>query len=166
FKAGAMDFDDLLFKTNVLLRDFPDVLHKYQHRFMFIMVDEYQDTNFSQYMIIKQLGAVHENVCVVGDDAQSIYAFRGANIQNMLNFRKDYPEYELFKLEQNYRSTKTIVQAANSIIEKNKDRIKKDVWTSNEEGERIQVYRATTDNDEGMYVANQIFARQRETGAT
>lgn len=164
FKAGAMDFDDLLFKTNVLLRDHPDILHKYQHRFMFILVDEYQDTNFSQYMIIKQLGAVHENVCVVGDDAQSIYAFRGANIQNMLNFKKDYPEYALFKLEQNYRSTKTIVNAANSIIEKNKDRIQKDVWTQNEEGQRIRVYRATTDNDEGMFVANQIFGRHKESG--
>lgn len=166
FKAGAMDFDDLLFKTNVLLRDNPDLLHKYQHRFKYILVDEYQDTNFSQYMIIKQLGAVYENVCVVGDDAQSIYAFRGANIQNMLNFRKDYPEYSLFKLEQNYRSTKTIVNAANSIIEKNRDRIHKEVWTDNGEGERIRVYQAMTDNDEGMYVANAILATHRETGDT
>jgi DNA helicase-2/ATP-dependent DNA helicase PcrA len=157
FKAGAMDFDDLLFKTNILLRDFPDVLHKYQHRFQFILVDEYQDTNFAQYLIIKQLGAVHENVCVVGDDAQSIYAFRGANIQNILNFRKDYPDFALYKLEQNYRSTKTIVEAANSIIAKNKDQIHKTVWTENETGNRIRVYRAHTDNDEGNYVANHIF---------
>jgi len=165
-KASAMDFDDLLFKTNLLLRDHVDVLHKYQHRFKFILVDEYQDTNFSQYMIIKQLGAVHENVCVVGDDAQSIYAFRGANIQNMLNFRKDYRDYALFKLEQNYRSTRTIVNAANSVIERNKDRIEKDVWTANAEGDRIRVYRSTTDNDEGMFVANQILATHREHGET
>ncbi|MBL7943391.1 MAG: exodeoxyribonuclease V subunit gamma [Flavobacteriales bacterium] len=157
FKAGAMDFDDLLFKTNILMRDFPDVLHKYQHRFQFILVDEYQDTNFAQYLIIKQLGAVHENVCVVGDDAQSIYAFRGANIQNILNFRKDYPDFSMYKLEQNYRSTKTIVDAANSIIAKNKDQIQKKVWTDNEQGSRIKVHRALTDNDEGNFVANHIY---------
>jgi DNA helicase-2/ATP-dependent DNA helicase PcrA len=165
FKAGAMDFDDLLFKTNELLRDFPDVLHKYQHKFQYILVDEYQDTNFSQYLIIKQLGAAYENVCVVGDDAQSIYAFRGANIQNILNFRKDYPEYALYKLEQNYRSTKVIVEAANSIISKNKDQIKKSVWTANEEGSRIKVHKALTDNDEGNFVANQIFSIRAETAA-
>jgi DNA helicase-2/ATP-dependent DNA helicase PcrA len=165
FKAGAMDFDDLLFKMNVLLRDFPDVLYKYQHRFQYLLVDEYQDTNFAQYLIVKQLGAVHENVCVVGDDAQSIYAFRGANIQNILNFRRDYPEFSMFKLEQNYRSTKTIVHAANSIIEKNKDQIKKDVWTDNEQGNRIKVHKALTDNDEGNYVANQIFYTLREEAA-
>jgi DNA helicase-2/ATP-dependent DNA helicase PcrA len=165
FKAGAMDFDDLLYKTNELLRDFPDVLHKYQHKFQYILVDEYQDTNFSQYLIIKQLGAAFENVCVVGDDAQSIYAFRGANIQNILNFRKDYPEFALYKLEQNYRSTKTIVEAANSIISKNKDQIKKDVWTSNEQGSMIKVHRALTDNDEGNFVANQIYSIRSESGA-
>lgn len=165
FKSGAMDFDDLLFKTNVLMRDHPDVLHRYQHKFMYIMVDEYQDTNFAQYLIIKQLGALNENVCVVGDDAQSIYAFRGANIQNILNFRRDYPDYTLYKLEQNYRSTKTIVEAANSIISKNKDQIKKTVWTDNEQGSLIRVHKAATDNDEGMFVANQIFSIKQEKGA-
>ncbi|MCC6599513.1 MAG: UvrD-helicase domain-containing protein [Crocinitomicaceae bacterium] len=164
FKAGAMDFDDLLFKTNLLLRDHPEVLHRYQHKFRYILVDEYQDTNFSQYLIVKQLAAVNENVCVVGDDAQSIYAFRGANIQNILNFRKDYPEYALYKLEQNYRSTRTIVEAANSIIEKNKDQIKKTVWTSNETGNPIRVHRSVSDNDEGVFVANHIFSIIREEG--
>src|SRR5690606_34485480 len=118
-KAGAMDFDDLLFYTNVLLRDFPDVLQHYQYKFRYILVDEYQDTNFAQYLIVKKLAAVFENICVVGDDAQSIYSFRGANIQNILNFRKDYPDFKLFKLEQNYRSTQVIVEAANSIIKNN-----------------------------------------------
>ena len=165
FKAGAMDFDDLLFKTNELLRDFPDILHKYQHKFQYILVDEYQDTNFSQYLIIKQLGAAFENVCVVGDDAQSIYAFRGANIQNILNFQNDYPEYSLYKLEQNYRSTKTIVEAANSIISKNKEQIKKSVWTANDQGSLIKVHRAMTDNDEGNFVANQIYSIRSEEGA-
>jgi DNA helicase-2/ATP-dependent DNA helicase PcrA len=165
FKAGAMDFDDLLFKTNVLLRDFPDVLHKYQHKFRYILVDEYQDTNFSQYLIVKQLAAAFQNVCVVGDDAQSIYAFRGANIQNILNFKKDYPDFEMYKLEQNYRSTKTIVEAANGIISKNRDQIKKNVWTSNDQGNRIKVFRALTDNDEGNFVANQIFSTMREEAA-
>ena len=165
FKAGAMDFDDLLFKTNELLRDFPDILHKYQHKFQYILVDEYQDTNFSQYLIIKQLGAAFENVCVVGDDAQSIYAFRGANIQNILNFQNDYPEYSLYKLEQNYRSTKTIVEAANSIISKNKEQIKKSVWTANDQGSLIKVHRAMTDNDEGNFVANQIYSIRSEESA-
>ncbi|MEM9053496.1 MAG: 3'-5' exonuclease, partial [Bacteroidota bacterium] len=157
FKAGAMDFDDLLYKTNVLLRDFPDVLHKYQHKFRYLLVDEYQDTNFSQYLIVKKLAALNENLCVVGDDAQSIYGFRGANIQNILNFKKDYPDYNLYKLEQNYRSSKNIVGAANSVIEKNRDRIKKDVWTSNDEGEIIRVVRNLSDNEEGLFVANDIF---------
>jgi DNA helicase-2/ATP-dependent DNA helicase PcrA len=160
FKASAMDFDDLLYKTNVLLRDFPDVLHKYQHKFHYLLVDEYQDTNFSQYLIVKKLAALNENLCVVGDDAQSIYGFRGANIQNILNFKKDYPDYKLFKLEQNYRSTKTIVAAANSIIGKNRDQIKKKVWTENDEGEIIKVHRALSDNEEGNYVANDIFAEK------
>ncbi len=157
FKSSAMDFDDLLYKTNVLLRDFPDVLHKYQNKFKYIMVDEYQDTNYSQYLIVKTLAARNENICVVGDDAQSIYGFRGANIQNILNFKKDYPDFELFKLEQNYRSTKMIVAAANSIIEKNKDQIKKVVWTDNAEGNRIRVSRSLSDNDEGKFVAGDIF---------
>ncbi len=157
FKSSAMDFDDLLYKTNVLLRDFPDVLHKYQHKFRYLLVDEYQDTNFSQYLIVKKLAALNENLCVVGDDAQSIYGFRGANIQNILNFKKDYPDYGLYKLEQNYRSTKRIVGAANSVIDKNRDRIKKDVWTSNDEGEIIRVVRNLSDNEEGLFVANDIF---------
>lgn len=157
FRAGAMDFDDLLFKTNILLRDFPDVLHKYQHRFKYILVDEYQDTNYSQYLIVKKLAAVTENLCVVGDDAQSIYAFRGANIQNILNFEKDYPDMKTFKLEQNYRSTQNIVNAANSAIKNNKEQLKKDVWTSNEEGSKIKVTHSLTDNEEGRQVANSIF---------
>lgn len=157
FKAGAMDFDDLLYKTNVLFRDHPDVLHTYQHRFNYLLVDEYQDTNFAQYLIVRKLAAVHENICVVGDDAQSIYSFRGANIQNILNFRRDYPDYVLFKLEQNYRSTKTIVNAANSIIERNKDQIQKEVWTDNDAGDPIHVMRANTDNEEGRMVAQAIF---------
>ncbi len=152
-----MDFDDLLYKTNILLRDFPEVLHQYQHKFRYILVDEYQDTNFAQYLIVKQLSAMHENLCVVGDDAQSIYAFRGANIQNILNFRQDYPDYALYKLEQNYRSTKTIVEAANSVIEKNKDQIKKIVWTNNDDGNKIKVHRSMSDNDEGYFVANEMF---------
>ncbi len=168
FKAGAMDFDDLLFKTNTLLRDFPDALLHYQNKFQYILVDEYQDTNFSQYLIVKQLAARHANICVVGDDAQSIYAFRGANIQNILNFQKEYSiydEFKIYKLEQNYRSTKTIVHAANSIIANNKEQIKKDVWTDNALGERIRVVRSMTDNEEGSFVANQIFSIMHEEGA-
>ncbi|MEW6468993.1 MAG: UvrD-helicase domain-containing protein [Bacteroidota bacterium] len=157
FKAGAMDFDDLLYQTNILLRDFPDVLNKYQMKFRYILVDEYQDTNFSQYVIVKQLAAKFENICVVGDDAQSIYAFRGANIQNILNFEKDYPDLNTFKLEQNYRSTKIIVNAANKVIANNKDQIKKLVWTDNIHGDKIRVQRALTDNEEGWLVANSIF---------
>ena len=156
FKSAAMDFDDLLFKTNILLRDFPEVLHKYQHRFKYILVDEYQDTNFSQYIIVKKLAAVTENLCVVGDDAQSIYAFRGANIQNILNFQKDYSDAKTFKLEQNYRSTKNIVNAANGVISQNKDQLQKNVWTSNDEGNKIKVHRSLTDNEEGRLVANNI----------
>lgn len=156
-RANAMDFDDLLFNTNLLFRDFPEVLYKYQHRFGYILVDEYQDTNFAQYHIIKQMAAAHENLTVVGDDAQSIYAFRGANIQNILNFKKDYPDYKLFRLEQNYRSTKTIVNAANAVIENNKDQIKKKVWTENEDGELITLIRATSDTEESTLIANNIF---------
>jgi len=157
FKASAMDFDDLLFKTNILLKKFPDVLYKYQQKFRYILVDEYQDTNFSQYLIVKKLAAMHQNICVVGDDAQSIYAFRGANIQNILNFEKDYPELKMFKLEQNYRSTKTIVEAANSVIRHNKEQLQKVVWTDNHDGEKIKVVKAGTDNEEGQIIANRIF---------
>lgn len=165
FKAGAMDFDDLLYQTNVLLRDFPDVLSYYQHKFKYILVDEYQDTNYAQYLIVKKLAAVYENICVVGDDAQSIYSFRGANIQNILNFRNDYPDYSLYKLEQNYRSTQTIVDAANSVISKNKEQIKKNVWTQNDQGAPIRVIRAMTDNEEGKIIANKIFdLKHQESG--
>lgn len=157
FKAGAMDFDDLLFKTNILLRDHPDVLNKYQDKFRYVLVDEYQDTNFSQYIIIRALSARFENICVVGDDAQSIYSFRGANIQNILNFKSDYPDCVTFKLEQNYRSTKNIVAAANSIIEKNDERLEKDVWTANDEGGKLILMRAMSDNEEGNNVADTIF---------
>ena len=156
-RASAMDFDDLLFNMNILLRDFPEVLYKYQQRFHYILVDEYQDTNFAQYLIIKQLAANNENICVVGDDAQSIYAFRGANIQNILNFRKDYPDHQVFKLEQNYRSTRVIVSAANKIIENNKNQIFKEIWTENPEGSRIRLIRASSDNEEASMVAQSIF---------
>lgn len=164
FNAGAMDFDDLLYQTNVLLRDHPDVLHYYQQKFRYILVDEYQDTNYAQYLIVKKLAAVYENICVVGDDAQSIYSFRGANIQNILNFKRDYPDFELFKLEQNYRSTKNIVEAANHVIAKNKDQIKKTVWTGNEEGKQLHVVRTLTDNEEGKVVTNKIFDLSRAEG--
>ena len=156
-RANAMDFDDILFYTNVLLRDFHEILYKYQQRFEYILVDEYQDTNYAQYLIIRRIAAMRENICVVGDDAQSIYGFRGANIQNILNFKNDYPEQKLIRLEQNYRSTKTIVNAANSVIEHNKDQIKKKVWSDKEEGELITILRATSDNEEGTLVANSIF---------
>lgn len=156
-RANAMDFDDILFYTNVLLRDFPEILYKYQQRFEYILVDEYQDTNYAQYLIIRRIAAMRENICVVGDDAQSIYGFRGANIQNILNFKTDYPGQRLIRLEQNYRSTKTIVNAANSVIDHNKDQIKKKVWSDKEEGELITVLRANSDNEEGTLVANSIF---------
>ena len=156
-KADAMDFDDLLFNTNVLLRDFPNILFKYQQKFKYILVDEYQDTNFAQYLITKKLAANDENICVVGDDAQSIYAFRGANIQNILDFKKDYPDLKTFKLERNYRSTQTIVKAANGVIFNNKDQIFKEIWTSNEDGQKIPLLTASTDNEEGHLVANSIF---------
>jgi len=160
-----MDFDDLLFKTNVLLKNHPDVLLKYQEKFKYILVDEYQDTNYSQYLIVKRLAARNENLCVVGDDAQSIYAFRGANIQNILNFKKDYPDYKLYKLEQNYRSTKVIVDAANSIISNNKNQIKKNVWTSNDEGQKIRVFKTYSDNEEGKLISNDIFDTQNNEQA-
>jgi len=160
FRAGAMDFDDLLLRTNELLTRFPEVLAKYQSRFQYILVDEYQDTNHSQYLIVKALSNRHQNICVVGDDAQSIYSFRGANIQNIFNFQRDYPEAEIYKLEQNYRSTKNIVGAANSLIEKNKARLPKVVWTANDDGEEIKVVRTYTDTEEGRFVASDIFEHQ------
>ena len=154
--SNAMDFDDLLFNMNILLRDFPDVLLKYQQRFQYIMVDEYQDTNFAQYLIVKKLAARNQNICVVGDDAQSIYAFRGANIQNIFNFKRDYPQMQLFKLEQNYRSTKTIVEAANSIISHNRDQIQKELWSDNADGCRLNLLRCIDEKDEGTRVADSI----------
>ena len=157
FKSGAMDFDDLLLKTNELLNRFPDVLAKYQDRFRYILVDEYQDTNHSQYLIVRALSDRFQNICVVGDDAQSIYAFRGANINNILNFQKDYADVQMFRLEQNYRSTKNIVEAANSIIDKNKTKLDKVVWTHNQDGPKIKVNRSITDGEEGRFVASTIF---------
>ncbi len=155
-KADAMDFDDLLLYTNILFRDNIDILEKYQEIFKYILVDEYQDTNYSQYLIVKKLAARHKNICVVGDDAQSIYSFRGAKIENILNFRNDYPGYSLYKLEQNYRSTPTIVNAANSVIDKNKEQIKKVSFSKKEEGENIQVIKALSDKEEGFKVACEI----------
>jgi len=157
FKAGAMDFDDLLLRTNELLNRFPEVLVRYQERFKYILVDEYQDTNHSQYLIVKALSDRYQNICVVGDDAQSIYSFRGANISNILNFQRDYDQVAVYRLEQNYRSTNTIVRAANSVISKNKDQIEKQVWTNNPDGDKIIVHRSATDADEGRYVASTLF---------
>ncbi len=165
YKASAMDFDDLLLNTNILFRDFPDVLAKYQNKFRYILVDEYQDTNYSQYVIVKKLAAIHQNVCVVGDDAQSIYSFRGAKIENILNFRNDYQDYKLFKLEQNYRSTQTIVNAANSVIDKNNKQIKKVAFSSNEVGDKIKLIRAFTDHEEGYMVASEILTIQQRDHA-
>ncbi|RTE52199.1 ATP-dependent DNA helicase [Arenibacter aquaticus] len=157
FKAGAMDFDDLLLRTNELLTRFPEVLAKYQDRFRYILVDEYQDTNHSQYLIVKALSDRFHNICVVGDDAQSIYSFRGANISNILNFQKDYDNVGMYRLEQNYRSTRNIVNAANSIIAKNTNQLEKVVWTSNDDGGLIKVHRSPTDAEEGRFVAGSIF---------
>ena len=163
FQANAMDFDDLLFQTNILFRDHLDVLNKYQHKFKHVMVDEFQDTNVSQYLLTKKLSAVNQNICVVGDDAQSIYAFRGADIQNILNFERDYPDLAMIKLEENYRSTKAIVAVANSIIARNKSQLKKDVFTSNEDGDQIEIIRAGSDNEEGRIIASTILeTRQRD----
>lgn len=153
---GAMDFDDLLLQTNLLFRDHPDALNRYRESFDFVLVDEYQDTNYSQYLIIKKLSEVHRNLCVVGDDAQSIYSFRGARIENILNFKNDYPDYRIFKLEQNYRSTQTIVNAANSVIKKNRGQISKEVFSRNEKGEPIRVVKASDDREEGFLVAGHI----------
>lgn len=156
-QSDTMDFDDLLLQTNILFRDHPEILEKYQEKFNYILVDEYQDTNYSQYLIVKKLSEKHRNICVVGDDAQSIYSFRGARIENILNFKNDYPDYKLFKLEQNYRSTTTIVDAANSVISKNKEQIPKKTFSENEEGEKIKVMRALSDKEEGFQVTNEIF---------
>ncbi|MEH6658077.1 ATP-dependent helicase [Leeuwenhoekiella marinoflava] len=157
FKAGAMDFDDLLLRTNELLARFPEVLAKYQKRFQYILVDEYQDTNHSQYLIVKALADRYQNICVVGDDSQSIYAFRGANINNILNYQRDYDDVKVYRLEQNYRSSKNIVEAANSVIEHNKTKLDKVVWTANDDGPKIIVHRSLTDGEEGRYVASNIF---------
>ena len=163
FKAGAMDFDDLLLKTNELLNSYPETLSKYQNIFKYILVDEYQDTNHSQYLIIRALSDKFQNICVVGDDAQSIYSFRGANINNILNFQKDFPDSKIFRLEQNYRSTKNIVNAANSLIENNQKRLKKNVWTENESGEKISVNKLLTDGEEGRFVASSIFENKMQS---
>jgi DNA helicase-2/ATP-dependent DNA helicase PcrA len=160
FKANAMDFDDLLLNTNILFRDFADVLTAYQEKFLYVLVDEYQDTNYSQYLIIKKLAAAHKNICVVGDDAQSIYSFRGARIENILEFKNDYADYQLFKLEQNYRSTQTIVNAANAIIANNQGQIHKKVYSKNEPGDRIQVMQALTDSEEGFNISSDIFDKR------
>ncbi|MGA9639140.1 ATP-dependent helicase [Flavobacterium sp.] len=162
FKSGAMDFDDLLLKTNELLTRFPEVLSKYQNRFRYIMVDEYQDTNHSQYLIVRALSDKFQNICVVGDDAQSIYAFRGANINNILNFQKDYHGVQTYRLEQNYRSTRNIVEAANTIIDKNKVKLDKIVWTANDSGPKIKVHRSMTDAEEGRFVASTIFEQKMQ----
>lgn len=162
FKAGAMDFDDLLLRTNELLNRFPEVLMKYQERFKYILVDEYQDTNHSQYLIVRALADRYHNICVVGDDAQSIYSFRGANISNILNFQRDYDDVAVYRLEQNYRSTKNIVNAANSVIAKNKDQLEKVVWTANDDGNRIKIHRSDTDAEEGRYVASSIFENKMQ----
>jgi DNA helicase II / ATP-dependent DNA helicase PcrA len=156
FKNGSMDFDDLLLKFYELLKNFPESLHKYQHKFKYILIDEFQDTNPAQYEIIKLLGAVYENVCVVGDDAQSIYSFRGATIENILQFQKDYDDVKVVKLEQNYRSTQSIITAANEVIKRNKGQIPKNLWTDNVQGEKIKLVRSMTDNDEGKFVADTI----------
>lgn len=155
-KADAMDFDDLLLNMHILIRDFPQVLDQYQDQFQYILVDEYQDTNYVQYKIVQQLSKKHKNICVVGDDAQSIYSFRGARIENILNFKHDYPGYHLYKLERNYRSTSNIVDAANSVIARNQDQISKKVYSENEEGHKIHLLRASTDNEEGYLIGNLI----------
>ena len=165
FKSGAMDFDDLLLRTNELLTRFPEVLAKYQHKFKYILVDEYQDTNHSQYLIVRALSDRYQNICVVGDDAQSIYGFRGANINNILNFQKDYGDVKSFRLEQNYRSTRNIVDAANSIIEKNKTKLDKVVWTENLEGSKIHVNRLVNDAEEGRFIANSVTEKCMQEGA-
>jgi len=160
FRAGAMDFDDLLLKTHELFERFPESLYKYQHRFRYVMIDEFQDTNFLQYAIVRRIADVYQNIAVVGDDAQSIYAFRGANIANILNFEKDFPDVRTYRLEQNYRSTKVIVEAANNIIVKNKHQLEKKIWTDNQEGDTIKVICSMSDNEEGKLVADAIFEQR------
>lgn len=162
FKSGAMDFDDLLFNTDKLFKEHLEVLNKYQHRFQYVLVDEFQDTNLCQYFIIRKLAAVRQNICVVGDDAQSIYAFRGADITNILNFERDYPDLKVYKLEQNYRSTQNIVNAANSVIKRNRAQIPKNVWTDNEEGNLIELIKAVSDNEEGRLIASSIFEEKMQ----
>lgn len=162
FKAGAMDFDDLLFNTDKLFKEHLEVLNKYQHRIHYVLVDEFQDTNLCQYFIIRKLAAVRQNICVVGDDAQSIYGFRGADISNILNFERDYPDLRIVKLEQNYRSTGNIVNAANSVIKKNRAQLPKNVWTSNEDGNMIELIKAVSDNEEGRLVASSIFQEKMQ----
>lgn len=162
FKSGAMDFDDLLFNTDKLFREHLDVLNKYQHRIRYMLVDEFQDTNLCQYYIIRRMAAVNQNICVVGDDAQSIYAFRGADITNILNFEKDYPDLRIIKLEQNYRSTKIIVDVANSVIAKNTAQLPKKVWTENEQGNLVEIIKAVSDNEEGKLVATSIFEEKMQ----
>lgn len=162
FKSGAMDFDDLLFNTDKLFKEHLEVLNKYQHRIHYVLVDEFQDTNLCQYYIIRKLASVRENICVVGDDAQSIYAFRGADITNILNFERDYPELKVIKLEQNYRSTQNIVNAANSVIRRNRAQIPKHVWTANEEGNLIELIKAVSDNEEGRLIASSIFEEKMQ----
>ena len=162
YKAGAMDFDDLLFNTDKLFKEHLEVLNKYQHRIRYVLVDEFQDTNLCQYFIIRKLAAVQQNVCVVGDDAQSIYAFRGADITNILNFERDYPDLRIIKLEQNYRSTQNIVSAANSVIKKNRAQLPKNVWTANEEGGLIELIKAVSDNEEGRLIATSIFQEKMQ----
>ncbi|NNC94114.1 MAG: UvrD-helicase domain-containing protein, partial [Chitinophagales bacterium] len=157
FRSGAMDFDDLLLKMYFMLADHPELLYKYQHRFQYVMIDEFQDTNYVQYEIVRKLADVFQNISVVGDDAQSIYAFRGATIHNILNFRKNFPDLKVYKLEQNYRSTKNIVSAANAIIENNKNQLKKEIWTDNGEGSKVKVIKAVSDNEEGRIIADSIF---------
>ncbi len=157
FMAGAMDFDDLLYRMYCLLSQFPDVLYHYQHRFLHILIDEFQDTNHAQYAIVRKLGDVHQNLCVVGDDAQSIYSFRGATVGNILHFEQDYPDLQLFKLEQNYRSTQYIVRAANQVIRNNRQQIAKHIWTANPLGERIRLIPALSDSDEARQVVDQLF---------
>ncbi len=161
-RAGAMDFDDLLFNTNILFKNHIDVLNKYQHRFNYVLVDEFQDTNISQYIITRKLAAVHQNICVVGDDAQSIYAFRGADIRNILNFEKDYSDIKIIKMEQNYRSTQNIVNVANSVIARNRAQIHKQVWTTNQSGELISLLKASSDHEEGRLVASSIFEEKMQ----
>lgn len=164
-QAEAMDFDELLLQTNILFRDHPEVLDRYQQHFRFVLVDEYQDTNFAQHLIVKRLCEKHRHICVVGDDAQSIYSFRGANIDNMLRFKDSYPEYRLFKLERNYRSTRNIVEAANSLIDKNKGRIPKNVYSENETGSKIRVLSSYTDNEEAYLIASQVTELQKKEHA-